>query len=69
MTHIPELEKARRHNIKVEYQITFSRNGHILGITEWGCDLDAVCDLTDAVNQCVELRGKGYRAVVATRGS
>lgn len=66
-SRIDSLEKVSR-NINVEYQVTITRHGRLLVKTEWTKDLDAVCDVTDAVNHCRELSGRGYRAVVATRG-
>ena len=49
------------------FQITLSKNGHVLAKTEWSGDKDALIELADAINmQCRDIRatfetqGRGY---------
>lgn len=53
--------------IKLQYQVTFIRNGHFLSKTEWMDDKDAMIELTDGVNR--HLYSLGYRAIIETRGA
>jgi len=49
---------------KIEFQIVISKNGHLLGRTEWSDDKDAVIELSSSINrECKELR-----ATIESRG-
>lgn len=51
--------------LNCDFQITFSKNGNLLAVTELTADKDAVIELTDAVNrQCRDIR-----ATIQTRGN
>lgn len=50
---------------KLEFQVVMSKNGHLLGKTEWSEDKEAVIELQTSINdQCRDIR-----AIVETRGS